>query len=309
MNRVLWIAAWLFLAGSVKADDCTLKRVAQFDMELRGGTPVIEVMLNGRPAKMVVDTGAVWSALSSRAAEGLNSKRVEHKTITGMGGGEITHVAVVPELALDAVTLPDFQFLILDEKWSQDTDITGLIGTNILQKFDVEIDYHGQKVIFYSQDHCPGHVISWPHDNFARLPFDWSYNGPIVVPVKLDGHSLKAKLDTGASESFIEDKLVSDLFALTGDTPGVEPAGTVVGPDGKQLTLYQHRFEILELDELKFPHPKITFYAGKSHENDCIGVHCRRGGGADMLLGARHLRALHLYIAYREHAVYATTAN
>jgi hypothetical protein len=142
------------------------------------------------------------------------------------------------------------------------------------------------------------------------LSFDKSYAGRIVVPVTLDGHSLKALLDTGASESFIEDKRASGLFELRPDSPGVEPAGTAYGVDGKPLSLYRHRFETLELDELKFPHPQITFYSGKSEGNDiCVGVGCEEDATTDLILGMRQLRLLHLYIAYRERAVYATTAN
>lgn len=205
----------------------------------------------------------------------------------------------------------NFQFVVNKPGPSDDDGIAGDIGANILQKFDVEIDYRGRKITLYSPDHCPGRVISWPHDNFARLPFDrMVYTGRIVVPVTLDGHSMKALIDTGASESFIEDKLASGLFSLKPDSPGVEPAGTAYGVDGRPLTLLRRRFETLELDELKFPHPQITIYSGKSEGNDiCVGVGCESDADYDLILGARHLRALHLYIAYRERAVYATTAN
>ena len=308
----LWIAAGLFLTGSAAgADECALKRVAQFDMELHAGTPVIEVMLNGQPAKMVVDTGAAWSGVSSKVAEGLHAKRVDNVTLEGAGGGALHQIVIVPEFDLGPVKQRDFQFSMNKPGPSDDDGIAGQIGANILQKFDVEIDYRGRKVVLYSPDHCPGRVISWPHDAFARLPFDRRiYTGRIVVPVTLDGHSLKALIDTGASESFAEDELASSVFSLTSTSPGAEPAGTAYGVDGRPLTLFQRRFEILELDELKFPHPLITFSTGKSEGNDiCVGVGCESDAEYDLVLGGRHLRALHLYIAYREHAVYATTAN
>lgn len=80
MRGFFWIVAGLLLAGVANADDCTLKRVVQFDMEMHGGTPVIEVMLNGQPVKMLVDTGAAWSGVSSRVAESLHTKRIDDVT-------------------------------------------------------------------------------------------------------------------------------------------------------------------------------------------------------------------------------------
>jgi hypothetical protein len=54
----------------------------------------------------------------------------------------------------------------------------------------------------------------------------------------------------------------------------------------------------------------MTFYAGESEGNDvCVGTRCERDATTEVILGARHLRLLHLYIAYRERAVYATVAN
>lgn len=310
MRGLFWIVAGLFLAGAAQAQDCALKRVAQFDMvDSDLARPVIEVKMDGRPVRMLVDTGAVWSGLADWAAEGLATKRIERHSFRGIGGGKLKQVAVVPEFDLGPVKFPDFQFLVFAPDTFRDPGLAGAIGANVLQKFDVEIDYRGRKVVFYSQDHCPGRVISWPHDTFARLAFEHGYNGPIIVPVKLDGRSLKATIDTGASESLIEDKLASDLFELTSESPGVEAAGTTHGVDGRPLTLYRHRFETLELDELKFPHPQIIFYAGRSEEDACIGVECGESTRTDMILGARHLRALHLFISYGERAVYATTAN
>jgi hypothetical protein len=36
--------------------------------------------------------------------------------------------------------------------------------------YDVEMDFTGQKLIYFSQDHCPAHILHWSSDAVTQVP-------------------------------------------------------------------------------------------------------------------------------------------
>src|SRR5579859_4371400 len=136
--RILWVLAILAATGRIEAaEECSLKRVAQFDMvETQMSAPVIEVQFNGKPVRMLIDTGAFWSGVYAPLTEGLRKVRPEGAGGVGAGGGVTHELAIVPEFVLGPVKLPNFEFLIFSDWPFADQSVAGEIGANILKKFD-----------------------------------------------------------------------------------------------------------------------------------------------------------------------------
>ena len=280
-------------------DHCKLERVGEFDLlEDASGTPVISVMLDDKPAKMVLDTGAAWSGIApSAVAAGYRMSEERRVGVVGAGGGTIHTVAIVPKFQLGVVTIKDGEFFVTAPQRNGDSDIAGNIGANILKHFDIEIDFPSRKVTLFSQDHCSGQVVSWAHDDLTVLPFKLNGFGHITIPVMLDGHRLNALLDTGASATFVNDGVAARVFGVVPDQPGTERAARASTLDGKLLPTYNHQFETLDLGGIKFEHPILAVASGLTGQASAEDL-------PELTLGMHQLRRLHLYIAYGERKLY-----
>lgn len=303
--RYFLLVLSMMLAGSIEAsEDCTLKLLSSLDLlDSPAGLPVVAVTFNGRPAKMILDTGAYWSGIVPSAAEGLKIKSLKYLGIgmVGAGGGVMRTAVIGSRLQLGRLDFAKADFFIFARDNKDDPDLIGNIGANILKLYDVEIDYAGRKVKIYSQDHCAGKVVTWPVEELAKIPFKLNEVGHISLPVALDGHDYRALLDTGATSSYLDKKAADGDFGLTAETATAMGASDTL--DGKDLPTFYHRFAMLDLGGLEFRNPDLAFSTGQEEG----------GWGQErmpsMILGMHQLRGLHFYIAYGERMIYASVAK
>jgi predicted aspartyl protease/Flp pilus assembly protein TadD len=308
MKRVFAIALAALLAAPPLAraeeQQCSLKLISSLDLlENRAGLPIVAVTFNGRPAKMILDTGAYWSGITPSAAAGLKTRELDYIGAVGAGGGTMRTAAKVPQLQIGRLAWHDSDFFVFARDNAEDPDIIGNIGANLLKSYDVEIDYPAHVVKFFLQDHCPGRVVSWHFDELAKIPFSVNKLGHISLPVTLDGHKYRALLDTGATASFLDKKTADRDFGLTAET-ATALGGSSDTLDGKDLPTFYHRFDTLDLDGLLFHGPQLAFSTGQEEG--------KRGWQQEempsLILGMHQLRKLHLYIAYGEKMLYASVS-
>jgi len=298
----------LALAAPAGADQCGLKLFASVDMIDNGaGAIMVPVTLNGRETAMFIDTGAFWSGVALSAVPGLTPFKTALGAI-GAGGGTTSEAIRVPEVRIGPVVLKDMDFLRLTEGFTTDRRIAGNIGANILKQFDVEIDQAARKVNFLSKDHCKGKVVHWPHSDLIDIPLDVGKDGLLSIPVTLDGKELTAMIDTGASASELRLDVARDKFGLSPGSPGMDRSGSARTLDGALLQ-YEHRFETLSIENITFKHPVLMISEDRSAQNENArrAQRAMRDEPHEMLLGMHQLRQLHLYFAYDEERLYATS--
>jgi hypothetical protein len=127
--------------------------------------------------------------------------------------------------------------------------------------------------------------------------------------VKLDGQSLWAMIDSGASHSSIRQGDASWLFGITPQSPGAEVIGTTLSADGSALTTYRAPFHTLEMAGVTFNNPEIHVLP------DIKGITLpdrntpNRRGNPIMTLGVEELTKLRLYLAVKERMLYLTPAE
>ncbi len=304
LGYFLLILSTVLTGRGQAAEECQLKLVSELDLLDNGaGLPVVAVTFNGRPAKMIVDTGAYWSGIVPSAAEGLTVKSLRYLGIgaVGAGGGVMRTAVMGSSLKLGRLSFAKADFFIFARDNKEDPDLIGNIGANILKIYDIEMDYPGRKMRIYLQDHCPGKVVSWPFDDLAKIPFKLNEVGHISLPVTLDGHEYRALLDTGATASYLDKKAADRDFGLTAETANA--MGTSDTLDGKDLPTYYHRFDVFDIGGIRFNHPELAFSTGQEEG----------GWGQEKIpsitLGMHQLRGLHFYIAYGEKMIYASLAS
>ncbi len=282
--------------GAARAEDCTLKRVAQMPIVAGyDGSPVVSVLIDDQPRKMLLDTGGFWSMIDRSAVANISQFMSPVDTRLGLAGLPLTKAIKVPSVQIGVLKAEHVDFLVPPAGYMGDID--GTLGANWLKLFDVEIDPGNNTASLFSQKHCEGQVIYWPHRDLAEVPvyFD-SVQGHLRIPITLQGQEIEALIDTGASQTTLSLLAARLRFGITPDSPGVEKLGTVKSENGVEKPTYRYQFESMSMNGITFKHPWITLAPMAEI-------------GTEMIIGMHHLGALHLYFAYGERKLYATSVR
>jgi Aspartyl protease len=291
-------------------DDCRLTRIAAFDIKVGYGQRVeIPAKIGSQPISLIVDTGSAHSMIAERTANalGMQQSLFPESSVSMWGGARITRYVVVDGLQLGRLLLGRSElFVIPNQYMSPDSD--GLLGSDIMSRFDADFDFGNGKLNFISQDHCSGQVIYWTDPSnvavvpFHRTPGNASFYGldfkKILLRVTVDGKEFRAALDTGAPGTSLNLDEAESEFGLTPDSPGMEKAR-----GGRS---YRYRFKMLTFGgdnsgTVAVNNPEIIL--------DPYPVNKMSGNAPTLLIGMNVLRQLHLYIAYREEKLYISSAT
>src|SRR5436309_5905285 len=159
-GALLLVAAVAGFSNSAAAQQCTLKLMAALPMTDAAGRFTVPASVNGEAHQFLVDTGGVYSALAESIVQRQQLKEV---SISGtdafdVSGHRLGKGVSVGSLKLGNNEAKNFHMFALD-KIGQDID--GLIAPDLLQLFDVELDFVANKMELFSPDHCPGKVVHW----------------------------------------------------------------------------------------------------------------------------------------------------
>jgi hypothetical protein len=130
----------------------------------------------------------------------------------------------------------------------------------------------------------------------------------IVLPVKINGESIRALLDSGAATSILA---LDDArrLGVTPETPGSVPGGCRYGVGQKQVDAWIGQFRSFALDNELIQNPKMYFsdlWRHTTYTATGSNLPRRLTGLPDMLLGADFLRAHRVLIAHSQRKVYFT---
>src|ERR1700734_2606567 len=107
----------------------------------------LEVLVNGKPARLVLDTGAAGVVLSHPAAERVGLTRVADATVRGIGdNAKLTggFRAIAQRFQIGGVEYRDAVISVADQSFIGIED--GLIGSNVLGEFLITLDFAAGKM-------------------------------------------------------------------------------------------------------------------------------------------------------------------
>ena len=232
MTLLLLLAACADPGGG----QCALQQVAELPVTLLGGVPVVAAEVNGRPATLVLDTGANATLLSRLAANRLGvpyNTRADVR-LSGLAREVRASRGVIPVLQLGAAVVPNVQAVVSP---GLQPPFDGLLGVNALIGFDLDLDVPRGTLALYRARRCAGALPPWA-GTYTRLAVQQDGNGFLYAPVFLDGQPARALLDTGASRSTFGVPAAADTGVTMADlrrgpaglTRSVDSAGTMVRP-------------------------------------------------------------------------------
>jgi hypothetical protein len=296
------VLVWLVLLPAARAA-CVVDSKATVPLVMAGGAITVAVEVNGITATFILDTGAQRSLVTEAAVRRLGLARDEWvgTTMSGVGGIESRPNADPRSLTLGGIPL-------VRRTLTHDTSLTvgviprtqvgkllidGLLGRDFLSLFDLDLDVPSLRLTVYQVHDCAGRFLPW-QGGYAVIPVTVPAENALIVPVAVDGRSLRALLDSGASASLIGAPGLFRLGLQPADLAD-DPAEQVSGLGPRAVTMRQHRFRSLRVGGQSIDQPVIWTAA------------IRLTPVVDMLLGADWLAGRRVWISFSTRQLFVAT--
>jgi predicted aspartyl protease len=269
---------------------CRVERKAELPLAVARNFLLTPVKLEGRTEWMVVDTGAETSLLTPEAAEGLALDAGHTSDLLGVAGMVHSQNVMVRRFEIGGIAGINRSFGVgqIGMINAAETPVAGLLGTDVLSQFDVELDVPGRRMAFYMVSGCNG-FVPWG-GTASAIPVRFSNRGLTFLPLRIDDRPVRALLDTGARVSLMTRRVASNLgvtaWMLEADP---ERGGTGVGMNA--IELRQHRFDSVALGPVTI-------------RDMAINVADLRLPGVEMLLGADWIGPRRVWISYSDGAIF-----
>lgn len=317
LQKLLLICAFALIAGSARADDCgPLKLITSVQLEPIDDRFMVPVTINGSARRLLLDTGGFISQLSRSAVQSLQLQ--DHPSILEMydvAGNRSDRFVTLKELVLGSMRAQNLQMPVFpDPQLGMAHGYDGILSSNLLIAYDVDIDFGTGKMNYFSPDHCPGKVLYWTAPAVAVVPITIQDESRIMVPVTLDGHNFRVFIDTGAANTVMSLPVAERLFGLAPNSPGM-----IAFPNAndKTLTSYGYVFHSLTFGDISVHNPHVVLIPDVMNRNgDKSQQTANRAllNNADitlpeLTLGMDVMKKLHVYMAFHERRLYITPAS
>jgi predicted aspartyl protease/Tfp pilus assembly protein PilF len=182
----------------------------------------LDVLVNGKPARLVLDTGASGIVLSRPAAERVGLVRVTDATVTGIGdnskmsGG---YRAIAERFRIGDVEYSDAVINVADQSFVGIED--GLIGSNVLAEFLITLDFAAGKLRleplpgYRPGQEFPDRIVIPQMESATRV---FRFGHLLLVPVRVGSATNRLfVLDTGAASTLISYELAATVSKVNRD--------------------------------------------------------------------------------------------
>lgn len=303
------IALALCAIAAPAVSACKLVRIAEWSVKPQTGRLIVEGQLNGQKVGVLLDTGAWRSMVLRGAADRLGLTRYEALgyRVGGIGGETHTEYVTLEEFKLGQAVRRNWRVLVVGER-DFGPDVALLLGYDVFEQVDVEFDLASNAVRLFQPQECGDLPLAyWARGTLDVVKLDVDNVKPAIrVPVKLNGKSLIAELDSGTSRSLVS-RLVAEQLGVTPDTAGTRAEGKVSGIGAGEPDRQIGAFESFAIGGEIIRNPDIGFTDLQVDWGAATGTRLTtRRELADMLLGLDFLRAHRVYVAHSQGKLYFT---
>jgi hypothetical protein len=127
-----------------------------------------------------------------------------------------------------------------------DANLVGVLGPDILQNYDVDMDFVAQKLQLISPDHCEGKGLYWTAPAVGAVPLRRAQDGKAVIFVNLDGKHLEAVINTGQVNTTMNLDIAEDRYKVDVNAPDVKQVGQV--GQNASTKIYRKQFQTLTFE-------------------------------------------------------------
>ena len=317
-SRALQVAAVVFAlvtgVGLPEAQGagCKLAMLSEWPLRIENNQLLVEGALNGKPARVMLDTGAPRTQLNSATATRLNAARRDLKRdrMFGAGGESKVEIALLDEFRVVDFKRAPWRMVISGDR-NLGADV--LLGEDFLSLVDFEFDLEHNAVRLFQPENCDGRKLAyWASDeqSVGDVPIDpiIASHPQIVLDVAINGKKISALLDSGAASSVL-DKPAASRLGATPETPGVTVVGQSSGVGGKILPVWSAPFQSFTIGTETAKDVRISFSDLFRDANySSLGSHIptKVEGSQQMLLGVDFLRSHRVLVSHSQKRMYFT---
>lgn len=303
----------VLLAGAGRAADaaeskCRMLQIGELPITLEGGQITVAAEINGEQTRMVVDTGSVATILFRPSALrlGLTPHSMLGVKSYGVGGEDRAEEARVNTLQVGNLVAKNVDLLVTGGLSSK--DVQGLLGAGFLLQSDVEFDVPEGKLRFFKPMNCVGDQVVYWGAAYAVRPIINLNSMQIEVMAMLNGVTMRAVMDSGASTSVVSFAGAAKA-GVTPATQGVATSGSLVGIGPKAVASDVAVFSTFTFGDetIRNVHLRLAdlFYAAKTIETGS-NVPSPAIDEAQMTLGADFFGSHRVYVSRGQSKVYVS---
>jgi hypothetical protein len=241
---------------------CGLTTPVSLPVEMHGRAPTVNVVINQQKVNLLVDTGANVTVLNRNTAARLNVVGLAGSMVgqRAVGGTSTAVRARIDQMQMGPLTLPAMRVAI-----SNETPFDGVLGLDVLQRYDVEIELLRGRIILHPGRLCPGDlpplegsyveipaartIISGHGANRVTEPY-------LLVPVRLDGKEALAMLDSGSMAGTLVSPGLAASVGVTELALAQDVSARVIS-FGTGVPMRGHRFSELDVGREVFKKPMM----------------------------------------------------
>ena len=244
------------------------KNVTKIPFEMSGKLIMVDVMLNGKKRKFILDSGAPQVILNSRytAEKDTTEKRILSLSKGVSGNISGMDIQQVKSLDFAGIQLKNEKVITLDISHLEqalDNKIYGLIGYDLIKDYDILFDYENKEIILINPDYYEKYKNKNFSDNkLTIVPFSLENHIPVVKAL-IDKKEYSLGIDCGAESNLLDDELFEEMQRLLKNN--AEVALTGAGKNKKSVK--KAKLKKLYIGNKKFKN-LITVSNNISHLNE-----------------------------------------
>ena len=298
MSRFCCICVCVLLTSHAwAAEKCHLGKYGTLPVDMVGGRATTVVKINGSDTRFALDTGAFFNTMSKASATslGLKLKNLPFGfRLSGIGGATDAEFTDVKEFGVLDTTLHKIEFIV------GGTDMGyGLLGANLLDIADLEIDLAHGKLTLFAADHCNKAAMAyWTTDaNYNVVdtePADSQNDRRTFLQVTINGKKVRALLDSGASATLLT-RDAAERIGIDLNAPDVKSGLLSIGVGTKPVKTWTVPIDKFSVGTETIQHSQMMVIDGDMGDRD-----------TDMLLGVDFILAHHMYVANSQEKIYFT---
>ena len=276
------------------------KRAAlDLPVTINGTRPLIAAKINNQNVRLLVDSGAFFSMMSSAAAAEFNLKQVLAPyglTVRGIGGTTVPSVATVKVFTIANAEIPNVEFLVGGSEVG--IGAIGVLGQNFLVNWDVEYDLSKGMIRLMKDTGCSKNMLAYwvaPTQAYTAINIERvDKHAPHAIGhAFINGEKIRVVFDSGAQTSILSLR-AAERAGIKIDSPGVVEGGVTIGTGRRAVKSYIA------------PFASFKFADGEEIKNARLRIADTDLDIADMLLGADFFLSHRIFVANSQDKVYFT---
>ena len=297
MLRFCCMIVGVLLASHAWAGACHLGKFGTLPVDMVGGRATTVVKINGNDVRFALDTGAFFNTMSKASAMSLGLRLRGFPfdfRLTGIGGDADAEFTDVKEFGVLDTTFKRVNFIVggTDPGY-------GLLGANLLDVADLEIDLAHGKLTLFEVDHCnKASLAYWTKDGHYEVadtePADNSNDRRTFLDVTINGKKVHALLDSGAPATMLT-RSAAERIGIDLNAPDVKAGRRSFGVGDKLIKTWTVPIDTFSVGTETIQHSQMLVIDGSMGDRD-----------TDMLLGVDFILAHHMFIANSQRKIYFT---